>query len=862
MERRMRGNSHVRCEWGEKPEIISKAYLSILNLVQESILQLVTADEEANGNLFMVGDVKQSIYRFRLAEPNLFLSKYLRFQEREDSGYKIDLAKNFRSRKEVLDGTNFIFKQIMGAVVGEIEYDESAELVKGASYPEETSYPINLILVNQKNTEKEDGDKSQVDNEEYDAKDLEQSVLEARVIAKQVTELLENHHEVYDPKTKSYRPIRYKDMVILLRSMTWAPQIMEELKQFNIPTYANLTTGYFESTEVNITMSLLKVIDNPYQDIPLASIMRSPIMGLNEEELSRIRIANKQGSFYDAVQAFLYEKGNQEEALYDKIRPFFDMLQNWRTQARQGEVSALIWKLYRDTHFYDFVGGLPGGNQRQANLRALYDRARQYEATSFRGLFRFLRFIERMRDRGNDLGAARALTEQEDVIRIMTIHSSKGLEFPVVFLAGIGRNFNTMDLKKSFLLDKDLGVATNYIHVKNRISYPALAQIAFKKKKKMELLAEEMRVLYVALTRAKEKLVLVGSVKDIEKSKEKWRQMTSHNNWLLDEFDRASANSYLDWIGPALVRHQKNTPLHSENFYSFPSIAEHPSSWNIHILSTENVLELQHDQEQEDNEWLKTVTAGKKIDKESPFKQQLKETFTWKYSYLDSTVFRSKQSVSELKRQGEKQDEEGGKELLKKENKPLWNRPRFLQEKKLTPAEKGTAMHMVMQHINLKEMITAKYIERLVEEMVTKELLTKEQGEVIEASAIVSFFESEIGKRMRNADKVVREIPFNIAYSASQIYKDWSGNDESVLVQGIIDVYFEDEKGSVLLDYKTDTITGKYKEGFIEAKPVLLKRYRQQIDLYTDALEKILKRKIDEKYLFFLDGGNSLKMDS
>lgn len=750
----------------------------------------------------------------------------------------------------------------MGSMVGEIEYDESAELVKGASYPEESSYPIDLFLVNQKTTEKEDGDKSEADNEEYDVKDLEQSVLEARVIAKQVKELLENQQEIYDPKTKSYRPIRYKDMVILLRSMTWAPQIMEELKQFNIPTYANLTTGYFESTEVNIMMSLLKVIDNPYQDIPIASIMRSPIIGLNEEELGRIRMANKKDSFYDAVQTFLDQKGNQEEALYDKIRPFFAMLQNWRTQARQGDVSALIWKLYRDTHFYDFVGGLPGGNQRQANLRALYDRARQYESTSFRGLFRFLRFIERMRDRGNDLGAARALTEQEDVIRIMTIHSSKGLEFPVVFLAGLGRNFNTMDLKKSFLLDKDLGFATKYIHVKNRISYPALAQIAFKKKKKMELLAEEMRVLYVALTRAKEKLILVGSVKDIEKSKERWSRMTNHTNWLLDEFDRASANSYLDWIAPALVRHQHSTCLHLENFVSCSTITEHPSVWNIQILSKEEALEFQHQQLEEDELWLKKVTTGQKIEKESSFKRELEKTFAWKYSHLDSTIYRSKQSVSELKRQGERRDEEGGKELLKKESKSLWNRPRFLQEKKLTPAEKGTAMHMVMQHINLEETITEKYMERLVEEMIAKELLTKEQGEVIETAAIVSFFESEIGQRMLNADKLVREIPFNIAYPASQIYKDWSGRDESVLVQGIIDVYFEDEKGSVLLDYKTDTITGKYKGGFSEAKPVLLKRYKQQIDLYTDALEKILKRKIDEKYLFFLDGGNFLRVDS
>ncbi|MFT8321822.1 MAG: helicase-exonuclease AddAB subunit AddA [Bacillus sp. (in: firmicutes)] len=838
-------------------EVLIDEYQDV-NLVQESILQLVTADEEASGNLFMVGDVKQSIYRFRLAEPNLFLAKYLRFQERDDSGYKIDLAKNFRSRKEILHGTNYLFKQIMGVQVGEIEYDESAELVKGAAYPEEIPYPIEVMLINQKAEDKQpnEGD----GREEFDAQELEQSQLEARSIAKKVHELFENKQEVYDPKTKSYRPMMYKDMVILLRSMTWAPQIMEELKQFNIPTYANITTGYFESTEVNIMMSLLKVIDNPYQDIPLASVLRSPIVGLNEEELSTIRISKKQGSFFEAVQAFLYQRANREDALFDKIKPFFNMLADWRTQARQGALSELIWKLFRDTHFYDFVGGLPAGNQRQANLRALYDRARQYEATSFRGLFRFLRFIERMRDRGNDLGAARALTEQEDVIRIMTIHSSKGLEFPVVFIAGLGRNFNTMDLKKSFLLDKDLGFATKYINVQNRISYPSLSQIAFRKKKKMELLAEEMRVLYVALTRAKEKLILIGSVNDVEKAKQKWAQIAGHGNWLLNEFDRASANSYLDWIGPALVRHQENVLLHPEKWHAHNDIAEHSSSWNIRILAKEEVLSYTIKQEEEQDNWLEKVISGQKVNISSPYNEQIQQTLAWKYSHVDSTVYRSKQSVSELKRQSESIDEESGTELLQKWSKSIWNRPKFMQEKKLSPAEKGTAMHMVMQHVDLQAEITSYSIECLLEDMLRKELITSEQAEVIEPTAIVSFFESKIGQRMLHANKLVREIPFNIAYPASQVYADWAGEDESILVQGIIDVYFEDDEGSVLLDYKTDTITGKFKSGYEEAKPVLEVRYEKQLELYAEALEKMLKRKIDEKYLFFFDGAHILTM--
>ncbi|MDU1846130.1 MAG: helicase-exonuclease AddAB subunit AddA [Niallia nealsonii] len=839
-------------------EVLIDEYQDV-NLVQESILKLVTKDIESEGNLFMVGDVKQSIYRFRLAEPNLFLDKYLRFQEREDAGFKIDLAKNFRSRKEVLEGTNFLFKQIMGVKVGEIEYDESAELKLGASYPEETPYPIEVALVNQ-STEISDDSESEGEITGLDAAELEQSQLEARVIAEKVKELFETNQEVYDAKQKAYRPIRYKDMVILLRSMTWAPQIMEELKQYNIPTYANLTTGYFESTEVDIMMSLLKVIDNPYQDIPLASVLRSPIVGLSEEELSRLRIAKKQGAFYESIQAFIHSSSQKEEVLYAKIRPFFDRLADWRSEARRGSLSELIWKLYRETYFYDFVGGLPAGNQRQANLRALYDRARQYEETSFRGLFRFLRFVERMRDRGNDLGAARALTEQEDVIRIMTIHSSKGLEFPFVFIAGMGRNFNTMDLRKNFLLDKDLGFATKYIDAKKRISYPSLPQIAFAKKKKMELLAEEMRVLYVALTRAKEKLILIGAVKDIEKAKQKWAQIAGHSNWLLNEFDRAQAKSYLDWIGPALVRHRDNTWIHLESWSEKEAISVHPSNWEVRILQKEELLSRSVEEENKENEWLEKVTEGKRMESTSTYKEAIKETFAWSYASKESTSHRSKQSVSELKRQGELRDVQSGTELAKAWKQTVWNRPKFMQEKKLSPAEIGTAMHMVMQHIVIKEEVTEASLNHLVEDMVKKELLTIDQAEVIDISSILSFFQSPLGKRMQQAPKLVREIPFNIAYPASRVYADWKGSEEPVLVQGIIDVFFEDELGTVLLDYKTDTISARYKGGYEEAKPILESRYKVQIELYTEALEKILKRKIEEKYLFFFDGAHVLKL--
>ena len=537
-------------------EVLVDEYQDV-NLVQESILKLVTADGENKGNLFMVGDVKQSIYRFRLAEPNLFLGKYTRFtHDGQESGLRIDLNQNFRSRKEVLDGTNFLFQQLMGLTVGEIDYDEDAQLKKGAPYPEDHPFPIELHVINNTASNEVVVSESSEPEANFEEEELEKAQLEARMMAKLIKQAIHEKQPIYDPKTKQYRSVQYRDIVILLRSMPWAPQILEECKKQGIPVYANLSTGYFEATEVAIMLALLKVIDNPQQDIPLASVLRSPIVGLNEEEMAQIRTFHT-GSYYEAMAHF-YRRSDRDENpnTYEKVASFYRKLISWRKHATQEALSDLIWLLYRETRFYDFVGGMPGGKQRQANLRALYDRARQYESSSFRGLFRFLRFIERMQERGDDLGAARALGEQEDVVRLMTIHSSKGLEFPIVFIAGLSKPFNMMDLRKSYLLDKDYGFATKYVNPELRITYPSLPQLAFKKKKQLELIAEEMRVLYVALTRAKEKLYLIASVNDAEKSLKNWSSKATHSEWLLKDYVRAGAKSYLDWIGPSLIRHQ------------------------------------------------------------------------------------------------------------------------------------------------------------------------------------------------------------------------------------------------------------------------------------------------------------------
>lgn len=839
------------------------------NMVQETILKLVAHEDETSGNMFMVGDVKQSIYRFRLAEPNLFLSKYNRFSlDGDTSCLRIDLAQNFRSRKEVLDGTNYLFKQIMGVKVGEIEYDEAAELKNGAPYPTEEPYPVEVILINQNlGGGAEDTDDTETDTDtitdEFDVVDLEKSQLEAKVMANKIKEMIEEKTPVYNTKTKSYRPMQYRDIVILLRSMTWAPQIMEEFKQQGIPIYANLSTGYFEATEIAVMMSLLRVIDNPYQDIPLAAVLRSPIVGVNEEELSLIRLQQKKGSFWDAVSSFVRVKPNEKtEGFYEKIRYFYDSLKEWRTMARQGSLADLIWQLYRETSYYDFVGGLPGGKQRQANLRALYDRALQYEQTSFRGLFRFLRFIERMIERGDDLGAARALGEQEDVVRIMTIHSSKGLEFPVVFIAGTSRSFNMQDIRKSYMLDKEYGFAAKYINIDKRISYPSLPQLAFKRKKKMEMLAEEMRVLYVALTRAKEKLFLIGSLKDADKKIDQWNDNLSNQNWLLKDYERAQALSYLDWIGPALIRHQDSGNIRKEETgFQIPvEIYCHPSCWKVSLINAEDIKDRTASGIHEENINLLKVKNAESIGAKTDYKEEIKERLMWEYAYPDASSHRSKQSVSELKRGRELTDEQSGTEIVRRFKKEILKRPKFMQEKSLSPAERGTAMHMVMQHVDLSKDITALSIHQQVEWMVGKELLTPEQAMVIDEKLIAQFFSSDLGKRYFEAYKLNREIPFTLSLPAKEVYPLWRGEDELIFVQGVIDCVFEDEKGLVLIDYKTDGISDRFKGGFAQAKPILEDRYRMQIDLYTKAIETIWKRKVDERYLFFFDGAHILKL--
>lgn len=802
------------------------------NRLQETIVRLVKRGGEADGNLFMVGDVKQSIYRFRLAEPMLFLGKYNRFMGlMDDGGLKIDLNANFRSRKEVLDATNFIFSQVMGTRVGEIEYDDAAALKYGAQYPEKGTATELTILY-------EDDEEEIAAN--LSDETLKTSQVEARFIIKKIKELMALGAEVTDAFSDEKRPLEYRDIVILMRSMSWSGELVEEFKLAGIPVYAELSHGYFEALEVMIMLNTLRIIDNPYQDIPLASVLRAPFIGLTENELAQVRLAAKNEPFYEALKKFMSTGGSgMAHATQKKLQLFFQQFEEWRNLARRGSLSELIWQVYTDTHYYEMVGTMPNGKQKQANLRALHDRAIDYEKTSFRGLFRFLRFIDRMSKRGDDLGEARSLSEKEDVVRLMTIHSSKGLEFPYVFIAGMGRKFNKMDFNEAYLFDQHFGLAVKAIDPDNRITYTSLPFLAMKEKKELEMRAEEMRILYVAMTRAKEYLHMIASVKDIEREIGKWQDAQLIDpSMMLPEYTRSRANSYLDWIGPAVARHPAFGKF---GVIQVGRFVDSPSKWTIDAFPFSSLYDVIQEVEAEEVE-------ANPVDLDSKLEALAEVTrrFDWTYPHEYAVKKRSKQTVSELKRIAilEQAVEQNPFMAIGDEVSPayLHNRPAFMQTRTLSPAEVGTAMHTIMQHIDVRQSHDEQAVERLITELTDRQLLTKEEAQAVNANVVAQFFQTDLAKRLLVAQEIVRELPFTYAYDG--------GNEDYQILQGIADCLFKEQDGWVLLDYKTDRVRGSFEEVAKEMQS----RYGIQLKLYKQAIEGITNIHIKEMVLYLFNG--------
>lgn len=885
------------------------------NMVQEAIIALISRDQP--GNRFMVGDVKQSIYRFRLAEPGLFLGKYREYRTEEGGpGRRIDLARNFRSRKEVVDGVNFLFRQLMNERVAEIRYDRAAELVNGADYPDipengTEGGSIELLLVDKSadspassaaGENREDGSRSdgalQDEGDEAfaaeagfmeAAREQEAAVLEAQLIAEQIKRLMGSGGRPFfitDRKLGGIRPVAYSDIVILLRATQhWAPVMLEQLRLAGIPAYADLNTGYFTATEVETVISLLQIIDNPYQDIPLAGVLRSPIFGLTAEQLAQIRLAAR-GAYYEALLAYCEQDGADTEivGVLDRFRAWMD---RWRTEARQGSLADLIWRIYRETGYYDFAGGLPGGTQRQANLRALYDRCRQFEQTSFRGLFRFLRFIERMQETGGDLGTARSIGEQENVVRVMSIHKSKGLEFPVVFVAGLAKQFNRQDLNGSFLLHKELGFGPKYVDTQLRVSFPTLPNLAIKSRMRMEMLAEELRVLYVALTRPKEKLYLTATVRQAEKTIRGWAQAALGDTTaaageevrpgeaesgpsMLPDYVLAGARSYLDWIGPALIRHPQTKELRRR--FGLESLEPEasafltePSAWRSGLIPAGMLQEAAAAAEPRDAGTAEALAAARPVGRSiAALAEEVEQRLDWRYPYRQASTYFSKTSVSEMKRLAAEAEEESypaaewegfgrpaGEAEASRRTGPsaLLRRPRFMEERKLSPTERGTVYHAVMQHLPLERGMDEERVKHVLLHMVEREWLTPAQMQEVDPQSIVSFMHSELGERLLGAKHVYREVPFSLGLKASDVYPAAKAGiaQDLLLIQGVIDCMFEEEDGLVLLDYKTDALW----EGRLEQ---LTREYTVQLGLYARAVEEIWKRPVKQKLLYFLNG--------
>lgn len=811
------------------------------NGVQEAILSLLYRKDAAN--LFLVGDVKQSIYRFRLAEPELFMEKYRRYPRAGELFARIDLKQNFRSRGGVLAAINFIFAQLMRPEIAELSYGEAERLYPGADYPQsgqrvlDDAVEIDII------------DRGDGEAEGQDGEELRGFALESSYIAGRIQTFMEGAPAIFDKQQKSYRPVKWSDIVILLRSVkNKADLLLEALRARNIPAHASVASGYFQEIEVQVMLALLQIIDNPRQDIALASVLHSPIVGLSAEELARIRLLSDDDVFFKALLKAAAVDAELPEATKEKVVRFVVDINRWRGLARQKSVPELIWQLYRDTSYYDYVGGMPGGAARQANLRLLYDRAREYESTSFRGLFRFLRFVEKMQGAGTDLSVAGSLGENENVVRIMSIHKSKGLEFPIVIVADLGKKFNMLDSKAPVLIHKRLGLGPYVVDSGLRVKYPTIARQAIACQVDRESKAEELRVLYVALTRAREKLILVGSARCLKDKAGDWSRYAASSEALLPAHVIAGADSYLDWLGTAVARHGDGEALRLYGGYAGgrvnPDVAD-SSKWSLTIV-TPGQVHSRAARAPEKTGLLESIFRGEPLPP-SEDAAAVEKKLSWQYPQRAAQAALAKISVTEMKRRFDVLGQEDFKE------EAVFARPRFISGKtSLTGAEYGTLLHCVMQHLSLARVAGEAELRAQLAEMADREILTAEQAAKVDVAAVCRYFQSSIGRRMLASKHVRRELPFSVLLPAQRFYPELEDEEERIFVQGIIDVLFDEGEEMVLIDYKTDS--GSARE--------LTEKYKVQVDLYAEAVEKIFQKKVKERYLYSFGSGQWIMIES
>lgn len=861
-------------------EVLIDEYQDV-NKLQESILYGVTRHQPETENLFMVGDVKQSIYAFRLADPGLFLKKYQQYGE-SLNGERIILAENFRSRGEVISFTNFIFTQLMDKEVGQMDYDELAELKQGnLSFPTGKQQETEIMLYIKEEDDLDDFENSSDENHTLQSDSSLEMVIddkatgEVTMVAQKIRDLIDDDTKVYDKKLKMERTVTYKDMVLLTPTKNNNLLILETFKEYGIPVILNDSQSFFQRTEISVILSLLKVIDNPRQDIALAAVLRSPLVGLNERQLAMIRIQQTSGDFLDAIYTFknsyeerLIEWSSENQENYQKISVFLQHLDTWRDQARKNNLVHLIWSIYVDTHFLDYVGGMVAGKQRVANLHALYERAKKYEATNFKGLFQFIRFIERIQSRDQDLAEPSTFSEDEDAVRIMTIHASKGLEFPVVFVMDLSKQFNMRDIQGKYIFSEEYGIGSDYFDIENRIRFSSLTKSALAKEKKKNLLAEEMRKLYVALTRAEQKLFLIGTYESVEKVWQEWGAVDESTKRVLPNHLRLNSNTMMKWIGLALFRHQTVNPDSITKEYR-GELTQYPVDFKITFQHAAdilgNIVTVQLEEEKEED-WQKKIlllskenTEDKKGTGVIDFDLAL-HLMESEYSHQTATQTTSYQSVSEIKRLFEDPDQSqllqlnfDDQQAVSRYVEPEFNRPAFMQENiRPTHAEIGTAVHYVMQNLSLEHSIELKSITTLIDKLVEKGTINENVAPFINKNQIITFFQTDLGKTIRrDAELVKREVPFTMLMKAGNIFEGISReSDDHVLIHGIIDGYIEYPDHLILFDFKTDYIG--------EKTEMIVKKYKGQMNIYRQALIEIKGKPVTETYLCLLSSNENI----
>lgn len=858
---------------------ISEMYDEILideyqdsNFLQEEILWCVSKQWKGEHNLFMVGDVKQSIYRFRMARPDLFLSKYNRFG-RETSGpeYCIELRRNFRSRSQVLDTVNAICYQIMRRELGGIRYTPEVALVNGAKFaPKEesiTTCSTELLLVNRNTEDANDTNEEEPDSLMSDEVSLSDVEAEAEVIAKRIRSLVskETGMQVWDEELGCYRLAEYRDIVILYRSANVVGKICASiLRNHNIPVFTESSSGYFHSIEVENLLSLLTVVDNSYVEIAMAAYLLSPMAALTNEELAELTLWNKKchkgkdkkcsnKSLYDLAKDWLAAEAKRaQERLYQKLSRAIELLDAMKKQKEYRSIAELIWYALKETGYFQYVGAMAEGEKRQANILMLIAKAQEYEEGSYKGLFYFLRYVERLRVNNVDFGEANLIGEHENLVRIMSMHKSKGLEFPIVFVSGLGRKFNQQDSKQSVTIHADYFVASNYVQLQQRYKKNTEMKRAINRLDWLETLAEEERILYVAMTRAKEKLILTASVKDLLGEVAKQIPLATYTEEVLPYTVIKSANSYLHWIIQAFIRH----PAFQKTVSKLPSRVTGKgetisASYDIvkpyaeelplivELFTLQDLVQEQVAVMQEQDCGLAYITYLQNQKPAEEDVERFQSRFDWRYPYQEATVSKGKVTVTELKRRYAPEEEvleqQRGTGQMKK------------------GAKYGTEVHALMQRLDYTKQYDIGSLKAFGKELTERRILHKELVDTMPYKEIISFTESVLGKRLREAavqNHVFCEKQFVAGFPQCDLMPD-TKSTELILLQGVIDVYFEEEDGMVLLDYKTDYVAQGDRD-------TLLTRYRTQILSYKKVLEQLTGKTVKESYIYSFSLGEAI----